>query len=153
FLISRAQHLESGQVAPDLLLMAVLVLAIRLAGGLVRRRLLSSRPQQSALTARGQRDPWGGWAPSARRQQTKQQTGGRPVDPTIVGANIDTWILTVKGELPVEVADALDRLKQASQEADEDVPTPWTFDDQALFIKAHGSGRQWRWILHCPSLH
>jgi hypothetical protein len=75
------------------------------------------------------------------------------MDPCIVGANIDTWILNVKGELPEELADALDRLKQASQEADEDVATPWYFDGQTLFIKAHGSGRQWRWILRCPALH
>jgi hypothetical protein len=69
------------------------------------------------------------------------------------GANIDTWILNVKGDLPEALGEALDRLKGLSQEADEDVPTPWTFDGQTLFIKAHGSGRQWRWILHCPSLH
>ncbi len=44
-------------------------------------------------------------------------------------------------------------MKEASQEADEDVPTGWTFAGETLFIRAHGSGRQWRWILHCPSLH
>jgi hypothetical protein len=73
--------------------------------------------------------------------------------PRVVGANIDTWILNIKGELPEELAEELDRLKAASQEADEDVPTPWTFAGETLFIKAHGSGRQWRWILHCPALH
>src|SRR5260221_1555166 len=73
--------------------------------------------------------------------------------PAIVGANIDTWILNVKGALPEGLADQLDRVKAASQEADEDVPTPWCFDGQTLFIKAHGRGRQWRWILHCPALH
>jgi hypothetical protein len=71
----------------------------------------------------------------------------------IVGANIDTWILNVKGELPEALGEELDHLKEASQEADEDVPTPWTFAGEALFIRAHGSGRQWRWILHCPALH
>ncbi len=71
----------------------------------------------------------------------------------IVGANIDTWILNVKGELPGALGEELDRLKEASQEADEDVPTPWTFAGETLFIRAHGAGRQWRWILHCPSLH
>ncbi len=45
------------------------------------------------------------------------------------------------------------RSSSASQFADEDVPTPWTFAGETLFIKAHGSGRQWKWILHCPSLH
>ncbi len=73
--------------------------------------------------------------------------------PRVVGANIDTWILNIKGELSEELAEELDRLKEASQEADEDVPTPWTFTGETLFIRAHGSGRQWRWILHCPSLH
>jgi hypothetical protein len=71
----------------------------------------------------------------------------------IVGANIDTWILNVKGKLPDGLANALDALKAVSQEADEDVATRWTFAGETLFIKAHGSGRQWRWILHSPSLH
>ena len=71
----------------------------------------------------------------------------------IVGANIDTWILNVKGNLPETLGDYLDHLKASSQDADSDIPTPWTFAGETLFIKAHGSGRQWRWILHCPSLH
>jgi hypothetical protein len=33
------------------------------------------------------------------------------------------------------------------------IVTPWSFEGKILYIKAHGSGRQWRWILHCPSLH
>src|SRR5260221_8163631 len=75
------------------------------------------------------------------------------MEPIIGGGNIATWILTVKGELPEGLAVELDRLKAASQEADEDVATPWCFNGETLFIKAHGSGRQWRWTLHCPSLH
>ena len=71
----------------------------------------------------------------------------------IVGANIDTWLINVKGKLPDGLAEELDFLKEASQEADEDIPTRWTFAGETLFIRAHGSGRQWRWILHCPSLH
>ena len=71
----------------------------------------------------------------------------------VVGANIDTWLINVKGKLPDGLAEELDFLKEASQEADEDIPTRWTFAGETLFIRAHGSGRQWRWILHCPSLH
>src|SRR6476620_3537791 len=71
----------------------------------------------------------------------------------VVGANIDTWLINVKGKLPDGLAEELDFLKEASQEADEDVSTRWTFAGETLFIRAHGSGRQWRWILHCPSLH
>ncbi len=71
----------------------------------------------------------------------------------IVGANIDTWLINVKGKLPDGLAEELDFLKEASQEADEDIPTRWAFAGETLFIRAHGSGRQWRWILHCPSLH
>lgn len=74
-------------------------------------------------------------------------------DYLIVGANIDTWLINIKGKLSDELADALDFLKEASQEADEDIPTRWTFAGETLFIRAHGSGRQWRWILHCRSLH
>src|SRR5262245_29636029 len=71
----------------------------------------------------------------------------------IVGANIDTWLINIKGKLADDLADELERLKAASQEADEYVPSRWTFAGEVLFIRAHGSGRQWRWILHCPSLH
>ena len=74
-------------------------------------------------------------------------------DGVIVGANIDTWLINVKGKLPDGLGEELDFLKEASQEADEDIPTRWTFAGETLFIRAHGSGRQWRWILHCPSLH
>jgi hypothetical protein len=73
----------------------------------------------------------------------------------VVGANTDTWILNVKtgGEFPAELAEQLDGLKTASQEIEGDLATPWTFEGETLYIKAYGSGRQWRWILHCPSLH
>ena len=54
---------------------------------------------------------------------------------------------------PTELAEQLDELKAASQEVESDLATPWTFEGETLYIKAHGSGRQWRWILHCPSLH
>lgn len=71
----------------------------------------------------------------------------------VVGAAIDTWIINIKGELSTDRIDELDALKWASQQADEDLLTPWNFANEPLLIKAHGSGRQWRWILHCPSLH
>jgi hypothetical protein len=32
-------------------------------------------------------------------------------------------------------------------------PHGWTCYGETLCIKPHGSQRQWRWILHCPSLH
>src|SRR5215469_4776361 len=75
------------------------------------------------------------------------------MEPTIVGANVDTWILNVHGTLSPDLDEQLAAFKQASQEADEDIPTDWSFNGQTLYIKAHGSGRQWRYILHCPSLH
>jgi hypothetical protein len=71
----------------------------------------------------------------------------------VVGENIDTFIANIHGKLSDDLAAELDLLKEASQEADDDVPTAWTFAGETLYIKAHGSGRQWRWILHCPSLH
>jgi hypothetical protein len=79
--------------------------------------------------------------------------GGFHMRYQIVGANIDTWLINVKGKLPDGLADELDFLKEASQEADEDIPTRWSCGGETLFIRAHGSGRQWRWILHCPSPH
>ena len=73
----------------------------------------------------------------------------------LVGQNIDTFIGNAKitGDLPDELADHLESLKKHSQEAEEDLPTSWQFAGEALFIKPHGAGRQWRWILHSPSIH
>jgi hypothetical protein len=76
-----------------------------------------------------------------------------PINPLVVGANIDTWILNVKGTLSASLDQQLDVFKAASQDAETDLATHWSFAGQPLYIKAHGSGRQWRWILHCPSLH
>jgi hypothetical protein len=81
-------------------------------------------------------------------------TSTNPQAVRALAANVDTVILNVKlPALPDGLEADLDLLKAASQEADDDVPTAWTFAGETLYIKAHGSGRQWRWILHCPSLH
>jgi hypothetical protein len=73
----------------------------------------------------------------------------------IVADNIDTLILNVKlrQDFPLELAQRLEVLKEASQDAEEDVVTDFTFAGERLFIKPHGAGKQWRWILHSPSLH
>jgi hypothetical protein len=73
----------------------------------------------------------------------------------IVADHIDTLILNVKlrQEFPWDLARQLDALKEASQETEEDIVTDYTFAGERLFIKPHGAGKQWRWILHCPSLH
>ncbi len=75
------------------------------------------------------------------------------MDPSIVGAHIDTWILNVKGTLLEPLGEQLEALKEAAQETEDDSATPWAFAGETLFLKPHGSGRQWRWILHCLSLH
>jgi hypothetical protein len=41
----------------------------------------------------------------------------------IVGANIETWLISGKGTLPDELAEDLDVLKQVSEEAEEDLNT------------------------------
>ena len=73
----------------------------------------------------------------------------------MVGQNIDTFIgnARLNAEFPDELADQLEDLKRQSQEAEEDLSTPWQFAGEVLFIKPHGAGRQWRWILHSPSIH
>jgi hypothetical protein len=73
----------------------------------------------------------------------------------IVADNIDTLILNVKlrQDFPLELAQQLDVLKEASQDAEEDLVTDFTYAGERLFIKPHGAGKQWRWILRCPSLH
>jgi hypothetical protein len=72
-----------------------------------------------------------------------------------VGANIDTFIgnARVSGDFPEELAAHLEELKRQSQDAEEDLPTPWRFAGEILFIKPHGAGGQWRWILRSPSVH
>jgi hypothetical protein len=42
----------------------------------------------------------------------------------VVGANVDTWLINGKGKLPDALAEEPDYLKEASQEADEDIPAP-----------------------------
>jgi hypothetical protein len=76
-------------------------------------------------------------------------------DPTLVGANIDTFIgnARLRGDFPDALAAQLEELKRRSQDAEEDLPTSWRFAGEVLFIKPHGAGRQWRWILHAPSVH
>src|SRR5262245_42497857 len=73
----------------------------------------------------------------------------------IVADNIDMLILNVKlrQDFPLELAQQLDVLKEASQDAEEDIVTDFAFGGERLFIKPHGAGKQWRWILHSPSLH
>ena len=75
--------------------------------------------------------------------------------PTLVGANIDTFIgnARLRSDFPENLADQLEDLKRQSQDTEEDLPTPWRFAGEVLFIKPHGAGRQWRWILHSPSIH
>jgi hypothetical protein len=72
-----------------------------------------------------------------------------------VGQNIDTFIgnARLNGDFPDDLAGQLEELKRRSQDAEEDLPTPWQFAGEVLFIKPHGAGRQWRWILHSPSIH
>jgi hypothetical protein len=78
-----------------------------------------------------------------------------PMALQLVGQNIDTFIgnARVNGEFPDDLATQLEELKRRSQEAEEDLPTPWQFAGEVVFIKPHGAGRQWRWILHSPSTH
>lgn len=77
------------------------------------------------------------------------------MSPSLVGSNIDTFIANARigGDFPDDLAHELDELKIQAQEAEEDRPTCFAFAGEILYIKPHGAGRQWRWILHSPSLH
>jgi hypothetical protein len=74
---------------------------------------------------------------------------------SLIGENIDTFIgnARINVEFPDRLAEQLEEWKRRSQEAEEDLPTSWQFAGEVLFIKPHGAGRQWRWILHSPSIH
>lgn len=52
----------------------------------------------------------------------------------------------IKQELSEELQEQLEALKKQAQEADEEVPTRWVFEDQTLFIQDKG-GSQFKWIL------
>jgi hypothetical protein len=73
---------------------------------------------------------------------------------TLVGQNIDTFIgnARISGDFPDDLASQLEDLKRRSQEAEEDFSTPWRFPGEVLFIKPHGAGRQWRWIMRSRRL-
>jgi len=68
----------------------------------------------------------------------------------LVGQSIDIFIgnARITGDFPEALAEPLEELKRRSQEAEEDLPTTWRFAGEVLFIRPHGAGRQWRWILH-----
>jgi hypothetical protein len=72
----------------------------------------------------------------------------------IVADNIDTLILNVKlrQDSPVGLAQRLGVLQEASHDVEEDLVTDYPFAGARLFIKPPGAGKQWRWILHSPSL-
>ncbi len=74
---------------------------------------------------------------------------------SVVEQNIDTFIgnARIHGDFPAALAEQLEDLKRRSQDTEEDIPSPWQFAGEVVFIKPHGAGRQWRWILHSPSLH
>lgn len=75
------------------------------------------------------------------------------MEPTIVGTNTDTLIISASGVFPDGVGAELDEYKTQAQELEDDVSTRFTFAGETFYCKPHGSQRHWRWILHCPSLH
>ena len=59
-------------------------------------------------------------------------------------------MLNVHGKLPDNgIAEYFDKMQHEAREAEEDVATEWTFDGQTMYIKPHGAGRQWRWLIYC----
>src|SRR5579875_3719212 len=71
----------------------------------------------------------------------------------VLNFQIDTEVLNVHGKLSPELAGRLDELKHLAAEVEADIETEWNFQGQQVFIKPHGAGRQWRWILYCQDLH
>ena len=66
------------------------------------------------------------------------------LSPHLVGANLDTFIgnARLSGDFPDDLAAQLEDRKRQSQDAEEDLPTPWRFAGEVLFIKPHGADRQ-----------
>src|SRR5262249_38311532 len=58
----------------------------------------------------------------------------------------DRDFVPIKQELSEELQEELEALKKQAQEADEEVPTRWIFEDQTLFMQDKG-GSQFKWIL------
>ncbi len=65
----------------------------------------------------------------------------------VVNFNIDTLLVNVYGKVPDTLGEDLDKWKEAAQDLEHEMVTPLSFNGQALFIKPHGAGGQWRWIL------
>jgi hypothetical protein len=59
-----------------------------------------------------------------------------PIAPHLVGQNIDTFIgnARINGDFPDDLAAHLGELKRQSQDAEENIPTPWQFAGEIVFI-------------------
>jgi hypothetical protein len=68
----------------------------------------------------------------------------------IVNFAYDTEVLNVHGKLPDNgITEYFNEMQEAAREAESDVATEWTFNGMTMYIRPHGSGRQWRWLLYC----
>lgn len=71
----------------------------------------------------------------------------------ILNVRIDTLELNVKAKLSDNLAAELTQYQDLAKDAETEVPTCWQFRGQTLYIRSHGAGHGWRWILSCPDLH
>ena len=71
----------------------------------------------------------------------------------VVLAGIDTLWLSVKGMLDEPMVLELERLKDLAQQAQQSVPSTWSFAGQTLYVEPYGAGKGfWRWVLRCDAL-
>lgn len=68
----------------------------------------------------------------------------------VVNKRTDTLELNVKGKLSEALDDELHQYQSLAKEAEGDIKTVWSFQDASLYIKPHGSGTQWLYILDVP---
>src|SRR5262249_47304321 len=94
------------------------------AGPLTGTRRLTDRTHSQG-TVFGYHQPWIWLTPDRRFSMGTNDTDS--ADLALVGENIDTWIINVKGGLATDLDRQLETLKQESQDADDDLPTPWDF--------------------------
>jgi len=90
----------------------------------------------------------------------RQLVGTQAPAPYSVAAGIDTWYLNRidEGGLPPYLRIELDDLQTLAKDEDDEVMTPWEYDDTSLLMyragtnTTQGGGVSWSYILRNPSL-
>jgi hypothetical protein len=66
---------------------------------------------------------------------------------------IDSLWVNLKGQLPDDLDSQLHECQKVAKAFEQDAPTKWTYNNQVVYLKPHGAGKGWRYILYTPEVH